>query len=62
VTYYHIRLPNYLRDNLVVDGGAVIESFGGSKKYSAEKVYTHSERLGGFTRTSAAQFDKISHA
>lgn len=62
VTYYHIRLPNYLRDNLVVEGGAVVESLGGSKKYSAEKVYTYSERLGGFTRVSASQFDKIQHA
>jgi hypothetical protein len=61
VTYYHIRLPNYLRDNIVVEGGAIIESLGGSNKYSAEKVYTHSERLGGFTRVSAAQFDKIHH-
>jgi hypothetical protein len=28
VTYYHVELPEYLRDNMVVDGGAVVESFG----------------------------------
>ena len=28
VSYYHVEMPEYLRDNLVVDGGAVVESFG----------------------------------
>ena len=28
VKYYHVELENYLRDNLVLDGGAVVESFG----------------------------------
>jgi hypothetical protein len=28
VTYYHIALPNYLRDNLVLEGGVVADSWG----------------------------------
>ena len=28
ITYYHIELPNYLNDNLVLDSGVVVESFG----------------------------------
>ena len=30
ITYYHIELPNYLRDNLVIEGGTVVESYGGT--------------------------------
>jgi hypothetical protein len=28
VEYYHFELPNYLRDNLVLEGGAFVESYG----------------------------------
>jgi fibronectin type 3 domain-containing protein len=28
VTYYHVEMPEYLRDNLVLEGGIVAESFG----------------------------------
>jgi hypothetical protein len=28
ITYYHIELPNYMRDNLVIEGGTVVESDG----------------------------------
>ncbi len=28
VEYYHFELPDYLRDNLVLEGGAVVESYG----------------------------------
>jgi Hint domain len=54
VTYYHVELPNFLRDNLVLEGGAVAESYG--KPYVkahgllGKKLYTYSERLGGYTR------------
>lgn len=62
VTYYHIKLPNYLSDNLVVEGGAVLESLGGKKYSDIRKIYNYSLRLGGYTRVSASQFDKIQHA
>ena len=32
--YYHIELENYETENLVIKGGAVVESFGGYYKYS----------------------------
>lgn len=28
ITYYHIELPDYLNDNLVMESGAIVESFG----------------------------------
>ena len=31
IIYYHIELPNWLTDNLVIDGGTVVESL--SKSY-----------------------------
>ena len=34
IKYYHIELENYETDNLVINGGAVVESFGGYYKYS----------------------------
>ena len=46
VTYYHLECPQYLRDNLVVDG-AVVESYGGKSK----SPYTYSETLRGYTRS-----------
>lgn len=33
ITYYHIELPNYLEDNLVINNGCVVESCG-NKKYN----------------------------
>jgi hypothetical protein len=55
VTYYHIETPNYLKDNLVVEG-AVVESFGVSycKKHGlkATDVYKWSSTLQGYTRTN----------
>jgi len=49
VTYYHLECPQYVRDNLVVDG-AVVESYGGK----AKSPYTYSESLKGYTRAAAA--------
>jgi hypothetical protein len=51
VTYYHIECPQYLRDNLVVDG-AVVESFSG--KQISKDPYTYNETLQGYTRSSVA--------
>ena len=49
VTYYHLECPQYLRDNLVVDG-TVVESYGGKTK----SPYTYSESLKGYTRAAVA--------
>jgi hypothetical protein len=47
VTYYHIECPQYLRDNLVVDG-VVVESYAGKTK----SPYMYNERLRGYTRSA----------
>ena len=56
VTYYHIALPNYLRDNLVLEGGVVAESYGApfakANGLQGSKFYTYNKRLDGFTRMS----------
>jgi hypothetical protein len=56
VTYYHIALPNYLRDNLVLEGGVVAESYGApfakANGLQGAKFYTYNKRLDGFTRMS----------
>jgi len=49
VTYYHLECPQYLRDNLVVDG-AVVESYAG--KQLSKSPYTYSETLKGYTRSA----------
>jgi hypothetical protein len=51
ITYYHVECPQYLRDNLVVDG-SVVESYGG--KQISKDPYTYSEALQGYTRPSVA--------
>ena len=54
VTYYHIALPNFLRDNMVLEGGVVAESYGApfvmANGLKGVKLYTYNERLGGYTR------------
>jgi hypothetical protein len=50
VTYYHIELPNYLTDNLVVNG-LVMESWDGKQiGEKREYVWKKSGKLGRFTR------------
>jgi len=49
VTYYHLECPQYLRDNLVVDG-AVVESYSG--KQLPQSPYTYNEGLKGYTRAA----------
>ena len=41
MTYYHIECPQYLRDNLVVDG-VVVESYAG-RQLSTRRPYTYSK-------------------
>jgi hypothetical protein len=52
VTYWHIACADYLRDNIIAEG-MIVESLATSKNYNGpDKVYTWSNRLGGFTRVS----------
>jgi hypothetical protein len=63
VHYFHVECPNYLRDNLVVNG-ATVESYAG-KQLDFVSPYTWSESLKGYTRmgeTKAATRSKAAHA
>ena len=51
ITYYHIELPNYFKDNIVAEG-SVVESFASGQTKGMKAVYKYNERIGGFTRTS----------
>lgn len=48
-TYYHIKLPDYFKDNIVLEGGTVAESFGEDLKDLGFFFY-YSEKYGGFVR------------
>lgn len=54
VEYYHFELPDYLRDNLVIEGGAVVESYGIPWKKAAglwgKPTYIKNEATGNFER------------
>jgi hypothetical protein len=56
ITYYHVELPNYLEDNIIVEGGLVAESYGANyvrvNGLADSKIYTYSKQLDGFTRVS----------
>ena len=53
VHYFHVECPNYLRDNLVVNG-ATVESYAG-KQLNFVSPYTWSESLKGYTRMGEAK-------
>jgi hypothetical protein len=64
---YHIELPNYLADDLVLEGGAIVESYG--TKWSKENaalikaaggaVYTWSPKAKYFTRLENAAIVRL---
>lgn len=60
VEYYHIELPDYLTDNLVIDGGAVVESYGIPWKKTAgfwgKATYVPSETGKHMVRRSLEEF------
>jgi hypothetical protein len=56
VAYYHLECPNYLQDNLVVDG-VVVESYA-ANQLGCKSPYTYSESLKGYTRSSMAVTSK----
>jgi hypothetical protein len=49
ITYYHLELPNYFKDNLVVDG-TVTESYGNRQTVGMKTVYKFRPELNGFVR------------
>ena len=54
VVYWHIACADYLKDNLVCEG-MVVESLATLTNYKGpSKVYTWSDRLGGFTRPASS--------
>ena len=59
ITYYHIECPQYLRDNLIVDG-TIVESFGAEQLTT--KPYTYNARLKGFTRVGYVKTKAITKA
>jgi len=62
VHYFHVECPNYLRDNLVVNGSTV-ESYAG-KQLDFVSPYTWCESLKGYTRVGEAKAakSKATHA
>lgn len=60
VNYWHIACDDYLKDNLICEG-LVVESLATNKNYTGPaKVYTWSDRLGGFTRPASSTSKTIS--
>ena len=51
VTYFHLECPNFFRDNLVIEGGVVAESYA-AKQANFTCPYTWSEKLQGYTRNN----------
>lgn len=58
IVYYHLECPNYFRDNLVIEGGVVAESYAGSQA-NFKSPYTWSESLKGYTRSAPKTFAKV---
>ncbi len=50
IKYYHIELENYAKDNLVINGGAIVESFGGNNLDN--KMFYFKEENGLYSRIS----------
>jgi alpha-tubulin suppressor-like RCC1 family protein len=57
--YFHLKLPNYLQDNIVLEGGVVAESFGGREYAHEADIYTYRADLGGFTRKTASEYQSF---
>jgi alpha-tubulin suppressor-like RCC1 family protein len=49
ITYYHLELPNYFKDNLVVEG-TVTESYGNRQTVGMKTVYKFNPEINGFVR------------
>ena len=58
ITYYHVEMPDYLADNLVLEAGAVVESFGVSwrrQQPAGTVVYTFDHKRKVFDRIAATK-------
>jgi hypothetical protein len=51
ITYYHLELPNYFKDNIVAEG-TVVESYGNRQTAGMKTVYRLNDTRTGFTRMS----------
>lgn len=61
IHYYHVELPDYLNDNLVLEGGTVVESFGVNwlkRQPKGTVVYTFDNRAKVFKRMSGTELVK----
>ena len=59
IVYFHIKLPNYLTDNIVLEGGVVAESFGGEELATIKGLFRYDSAAGGYRRKTA---DAVKHA
>jgi hypothetical protein len=62
VHYYHIELPNFPSDNLVVEGGAAVESYGipwvTANKCLGKKIFSYNSALGYLERCDLEDIKK----
>ena len=49
ITYYHLELPNYFKDNIVAEG-TIVESYGNRQTAGMKAVYRLNAERTGFTR------------
>jgi alpha-tubulin suppressor-like RCC1 family protein len=54
ITYYHLELPNYFKDNIVAEG-TVVESYGNRQTAGMKAVYRLNAERTGFTRMEKAK-------
>jgi alpha-tubulin suppressor-like RCC1 family protein len=57
ITYYHLELPNYFKDNLVAEG-TVVESYGNRQTAGMKTVYRLNAEHTGFTRMEKSKSAK----
>jgi alpha-tubulin suppressor-like RCC1 family protein len=57
ITYYHLELPNYFKDNLVAEG-TVVESYGNRQTAGMKTVYRLNAERTGFTRMEKSKSAK----
>jgi hypothetical protein len=55
VIYFHIKLPNYLTDNIVLEGGVVAESFGGEELSAIKGLFRYDRSVDGYRRKEASK-------
>jgi hypothetical protein len=53
VVYFHIKLPNYLTDNIVLEGGVIAESFGGEELSAMKGIFRYDRAVDGYRRKEA---------